>query len=34
MDSHESFKMKTLHDIQLEHKAALTDIAVDASVIK
>ncbi len=34
MDSHESLEMKTLHDIPLGHKIALTDIAVDASVIK
>jgi len=34
MDSQESVEMKTLHDIPLGHKIALTDIAVDASVIK
>ena len=34
MDSQESLGMKTLHDIPLGHKIALTDIAVDAPVIK
>jgi len=34
MDSQESLEMKTLHDIPLGHKIALTDIAVDAPVIK
>ena len=34
MDSQESVDMKTLHDIPLGHKIALTDITVDASVIK
>ena len=34
MDSQESTEMKTLHHIPLGHKIALTDIVVDASVIK
>jgi len=34
MDSQESFEMKTLQDIPLGHKIALTDIAADTSVIK
>ena len=34
MDSQEKCEMKALHDIPLGHKIALTDIAVDASVIK
>ena len=34
MDSQESIEMKTLHNIPLGHKIALTDIAVDGSVIK
>ena len=34
MDSQESLEMKTLHDIPLGHKIALTDITVDAPVIK
>jgi (2R)-sulfolactate sulfo-lyase subunit alpha len=34
MDSQESTEMKTLHHIPLGHKIALTDIAVDAAVIK
>jgi (2R)-sulfolactate sulfo-lyase subunit alpha len=34
MDTQESLEIKPLHDIQLGHKIALTDIAVDGSVIK
>ena len=34
MDSQESLEMKTLCDIPLGHKIALTGIAVDAPVIK
>ena len=34
MDSQEPVQIKTLDDIPLGHKIALTDIAVDASVIK
>ncbi len=34
MDSQENCEMKALQDIPLGHKIALTDIAVDASVIK
>jgi (2R)-sulfolactate sulfo-lyase subunit alpha len=34
MDNQESFEMKLLQDVPLGHKIALTDIAVDASVIK
>ena len=34
MDNQKSFEIKTLQDIPLGHKIALTDIAVDASVIK
>ena len=34
MDSQESVDMKALHDIPLGHKIALTDLAVDTSVIK
>jgi (2R)-sulfolactate sulfo-lyase subunit alpha len=34
MDTQESFEIKPLHDIPLGHKIALTDIAVDGSVIK
>lgn len=34
MDSQESLEMKAQHNIPLGHKIALTDIQVDASVIK
>jgi len=34
MDTQESLDMKALNDIPLGHKIALTDIAVEASVIK
>ena len=34
MDTQESLEMKALNDIPLGHKIALTDIAVEASVIK
>jgi (2R)-sulfolactate sulfo-lyase subunit alpha len=34
MDSQENLEMKALHDIPLGHKIALTNMAVDASVIK
>ncbi len=34
MDSQESLAMKALQDISLGHKIALSDIAVDTSIIK
>ena len=34
MDSHENLELSALQDIPLGHKIALTDIQVDASVIK
>ena len=34
MDTQESVEMKTLQDIPLGHKIALTDIAADTSIIK
>ena len=34
MDSQEALEMKAMQDIPLGHKIALTDIAVDASIIK
>ena len=34
MDNQENCEMKALQDIPLGHKIALTDISVDASVIK
>jgi (2R)-sulfolactate sulfo-lyase subunit alpha len=34
MDNQESLEMKTLQDIPLGHKIALTDIAAETSVIK
>ena len=34
MDSQESFSLKALEDIPLGHKIALSDMAVDGSVIK
>lgn len=34
MDTQENFEMKALSDIPLGHKIALSDMAVDSSVIK
>ena len=34
MDSQENVEMKTLQDIPLGHKIALTDIGLDTSIIK